>query len=130
MSTQSTSVRQNMPPDETLQPENTPENTRQTLPPEMEARKWQPGQSGNPGGRPKKKPVTDLFEELMSDPELVAGFKSAIARSIMKGGMAGVMYMKEAADRLEGKVTQPIDAEVHMHSLSERMQKAQERIKE
>lgn len=113
-----------------FKPENTPENTRQQLPPEMEARKWQPGQSGNPGGRPKKKPITDLFEELMSDPELVAGFKQAVAKSIMKGGMAGVMYMKEAADRLEGKVTQPIDAEVHLTSLAERMAKAKERIKE
>ena len=91
---------------------------------------WQPGQSGNPSGRPKKKPITDLFEELMSDPELVAQFKTAIANSIKKGGMAGVMYMKEAADRLEGKVTQPIDAEITMSSLSERMAKAAERIKE
>ena len=91
---------------------------------------FMPGQSGNPSGRPKKKPITDLFEELMADPELVAGFKSAIVKSIMKGGMAGVMYMKEAADRLEGKVTQPIEADITMSSLSERMAKAAERIKE
>jgi len=91
---------------------------------------FMPGQSGNPSGRPKKKPITDLFEELMADPELVAGFKSAIVKSIMKGGMAGVMYMKEAADRLEGKVTQPMDVDMTMSTLSERMQKAAERIKE
>ena len=110
-------------------PENTQTNTRPALTPEMEARKWQPGQSGNPSGRPKKKPITDLFEELMSDPELVAQFKTAIANSIKKGGMAGVMYMKEAADRLEGKVTQPIDAEITMSSLAERMQRAEDRLK-
>ena len=90
---------------------------------------FMPGQSGNPSGRPKKKPITDLFEELMSDPELVAQFKTAIANSIKKGGMAGVMYMKEAADRLEGKVTQPIDAEITMSSLAERMQRAEDRLK-
>lgn len=116
-----------MPNDET--PANTPQNRRPALTPEMEARKWQPGQSGNPNGRPKKKPITDLFEELMSDPELVAQFKTAIANSIKKGGMAGVMYMKEAADRLEGKVTQPIDAEITMSSLAERMQRAEDRLK-
>ena len=115
--------------DEVL-PENTKENTKRTLPVEAEPYKWQPGQSGNPGGRPKKKPITDMFEELMSDPELVASFKQAIANSIKKGGMAGVMYMKEAADRLEGKVTQPIDADITMSSLSERMAKAAERVKE
>jgi hypothetical protein len=35
-------------------PENTQENKRQ-LTPAMEAAQWRPGQSGNPGGRPKRK---------------------------------------------------------------------------
>ena len=26
--------------------------------------KWKPGQSGNPSGRPKKKPITDAYERL------------------------------------------------------------------
>lgn len=73
---------------------------------------WQPGQSGNPSGRPKKKPITEMFERLMSDPELVRAFEASIANSIRKGGMAGVMYVKEAADRIEGKVTQPIEADI------------------
>lgn len=41
-----------------MKPEDTAESTpivkpKINLPPEMEARKWQKGQSGNPGGRPK-----------------------------------------------------------------------------
>jgi hypothetical protein len=54
----------------------TGQNTGQrntTITPEMEANKWQPGQSGNPGGRPKKTPITDelraLMEELYSGKE-------------------------------------------------------------
>jgi hypothetical protein len=118
--------------DSEVQPENVQNNEQPT--PKMlggiTGKGFMPGQSGNPAGKPKRKPITDLFDELMSDPELVAQFKTAIANSIKKGGMAGVMYMKEAADRLEGKVTQPIEADITMSSLSERMAKAAERIKE
>ena len=53
-----------------------------------------------------------MFERIFNNPELVKEFESAVARSISKGGMAGVMYVKDAADRLEGKVTQPIEASV------------------
>jgi hypothetical protein len=77
--------------------------------------KFKPGQSGNPGGRPKKKPVTEIFERIMNDPKLVAQFEQSISRSIMKGGMAGVMYVREAADRIEGKVSQPVEANLTMN---------------
>ena len=87
---------------------------------------WKPGESGNPSGRPKKKPITEMFERIFSDPELVTQFESAVVRSITKGGMAGVMYMKDAADRLEGKVTQPLDVDLNF-SLAARMAKARER---
>jgi uncharacterized protein DUF5681 len=94
------------------QPANKKENTKKTLPKQAEPYKWAPGQSGNPSGRPKKKPITEMFERLMSDPEMVRAFEASIANSIRKGGMAGVMYVKEAADRIEGKVTQPIEADI------------------
>jgi hypothetical protein len=48
-------------------PENTQENKRQ-LTPAMENAKWKPGQSGNPGGRPKKKPVTDYLIDQLDQP--------------------------------------------------------------
>lgn len=107
-------------------PANNPKNKRSKLTPEMEAVKWKPGQSGNPSGRPKKKPITEIFERIMNDPELVAKFEESISRSIMKGGMAGVMYVREAADRLEGKVTQPIEANVTVN-LAEAIAEARKR---
>jgi hypothetical protein len=94
------------------EPHNTSENTKRALPKEAEPYKWQPGKSGNPGGRPKKKPVTELYEEMLSDPDLVADLRSAIAKAIKKGNMAMVLQVKEMTDRVEGKVTQPIEADV------------------
>jgi len=92
--------------------------------------RFQPGQSGNPGGRPKKKPLTELYAEMLDDPELVTVIRSAVKRAVSKGQMAMVLQLKEMAERVEGKVTQPIDAEITMSSLAERMQRAEERIKE
>src|SRR6478752_3234498 len=73
-------------------------------------RPWKPGQSGNPGGRPKKKPVTDLYEQILNDPEAVDELREAIRKAIRKGNMAMVLQVKEMTDKVEGKVTQTIDA--------------------
>jgi hypothetical protein len=92
-----------------------PENTqpyRPKLTPEMEACKWQPGQSGNPGGRPKKKPITEMYEKMLEDPEFAAITEAAIRKAVSKGSMAMVLQLKEMTDRVEGKVTQPIEADV------------------
>jgi hypothetical protein len=51
-------------------PENTQGNTlknkRRTD--HLEATKWKPGQSGNPGGRPKKQPITERYAILAETP--------------------------------------------------------------
>src|SRR5262245_60822112 len=39
---------------------------------------WQSGQSGNPGGRPKKKPITELYEQLLNDGATVRAIRAAI----------------------------------------------------
>jgi hypothetical protein len=93
--------------------ENKPAN-KQTLHPAMEERKWQPGQSGNPGGRPKKKPVTDLYEAILGDEEAMEQLKKAVLKALTKGNMAMVLQLKEMTDRVEGKVTQPIEADVRV----------------
>lgn len=92
-------------------PENTPAYTPK-LTPEMEARKWKPGESGNPGGRPKKKPITEMYEAMLNDPELIDVARDAIRKAISKGQMAMVLQLKEMAERVEGKITQPIEADV------------------
>src|SRR5215471_11077276 len=73
---------------------------------------WQPGQSGNPGGRPKKKPITELYEQLLNDGATVKAIRAAILRNIKGGKTAFVPLLREMADRVEGKVTQPIQAKV------------------
>jgi hypothetical protein len=83
-----------------------------SLTPEMEARKWKPGECGNPGGRPKKKPVTELYEQILSDPANLALVEKAIVKALSRGQMAMVLQLKEMTDRVEGKVTQPIEADV------------------
>ena len=97
--------------EELVQPENTPENKR-CLTPEMEARKWQPGQSGNPGGRPKKKVITEIYERLLEDGAFVQDIELAIRKMVSSGRMVGQLQLKEMTDRVEGKVTQPIEADV------------------
>jgi hypothetical protein len=34
----------------------------------IEKFKWKPGQSGNPSGRPKKRPITEAYEKLADEP--------------------------------------------------------------
>lgn len=73
---------------------------------------WKPGQSGNPSGRPKKKPITEMYERILNDPENVAAIERATISALRKGNMAMVLQLREMADRTEGKVTQPIEADV------------------
>jgi hypothetical protein len=73
---------------------------------------FMPGQSGNLSGRPKKKPVTELYEQILSDPANLALVEKAIVKALSRGQMAMVLQLKEMTDRVEGKVTQPIEADV------------------
>jgi hypothetical protein len=67
----------------------TPENRRKTGPQapvaRSEATRFKPGKSGNPGGRPKKKPLTEALEKIYSDPEECM----AAARALAKKARAG-----------------------------------------
>lgn len=103
------------------------EEATKKMPGGITGKGFMPGQSGNPTGRPKKKPITELYEAMLNDPELLDVAKDAIRRAISKGSMAMVLQLKEMAERVEGKVTQPIEADVTISSLAERMQKARER---
>ena len=90
--------------------ESTPE--REKLLGGITGKGFMPGQSGNPSGRPVRKPVTDLYMEIFDDPEAMAELRTAIKRALSKGQMAMVLQLREMTDRVEGKVTQPIQADV------------------
>ena len=73
---------------------------------------FKPGQSGNPGGRPKKKPLTELYERILADPKNLAAIEKAVVKALSNGSMAMVLLLREITDRVEGKVTQPVEADI------------------
>ena len=108
---------------------------------------WKPGESGNPSGRPKKKPITTAYEVVITNPlpdhlrkvklgkhelELPAGatFADLIAigqcAAAVKGNTAAA---QEIADRLEGKVAVELDV-IQGVSLGERIRAARERLQQ
>jgi hypothetical protein len=113
--------------------------------PQLAPFRWKPGVSGNPTGRPKKKPISEAYEAAVNDPlpeelrkfklgrreiELSEGatFADLIALgqavSAMRGNTAAA---REIADRLEGRVTEKIDATVSLSWL-EQFRRAEERM--
>jgi hypothetical protein len=97
---------------------NTNQNTakgKKKLPAALEANLWQPGQSGNPSGRPKKKAITEMYERILNDPEHIKAIELATVKALRAGNMAMVLQLREMADRTEGKVTQPIEADISVN---------------
>jgi hypothetical protein len=87
---------------------------------------FKPGQSGNPGGRPKKRPITELYERILADPKNIAAIEKAVLKALSRGNMAMVLLLREITERVEGKVTQPIEANVTMN-LAELIAEARKR---
>lgn len=76
---------------------------------------FQPGQSGNPGGRSKERPFRDALRielaaaEAGQEDEIVpARSLRAIARGLLTRAVESDMAAREVADRLDGKVPQAI----------------------
>ena len=95
-----------------------PENKQKTAkvgrgnpPPEHQ---WKPGQSGNPGGRPKKTPLSDACREILDSPvpkdKSGRSYAQVIAEKLAKKARAGnISAAKEIADRAEGKARQAME---------------------
>jgi hypothetical protein len=93
---------------------NTARNTSGLRPP------WKPGESGNLSGRPKRKPLTDAYAALLDKPippdmarqlklDESTTYAQVIAMSLVREAVKGkVNAAAEVADRVEGKITQPI----------------------
>jgi hypothetical protein len=72
---------------------------------------WKPGQSGNPGGRPKRKPLTDKLLEVLEDPKELEVLVRVWLKQAQKGS---VMHLREILDRVEGRVPQPLSVSGHV----------------
>jgi hypothetical protein len=70
----------------------------------LKEHQWKPGQSGNPGGRPKTKQVRDALQKLVNE----LGLEPAVRAIYTKAAEGDVAAFREIADRLDGKVAQPI----------------------
>jgi hypothetical protein len=76
--------------------------------------RWKPGQSGNPKGRPLSKPYKEALERQLAMLAMQKGLSpeqgydmiaAAHTAKAMSGDMAAI---KELADRIDGKVPNPV----------------------
>jgi hypothetical protein len=85
-------------------------------------------QPGNQAAAGRRGPITKLMEEIFEHAESSDAIKAQMLKTLTSKGMAGVLLLKEAADRIEGKVTQPMEIEGEIRvSVTEAMAKARER---
>jgi hypothetical protein len=99
-------------------------NEDSTAPPKLlggiTGKGFMPGQSGNPLGKPKRKPLTDAYAALLDKPippdmarqlklDESTTYAQVIAMSLVREAVKGkVNAAAEVADRVEGRITQPI----------------------
>jgi hypothetical protein len=104
--------------------------------------RFKPGQSGNPGGRPRKRPISERYEELA---ELELPKKDRIKHGLPEGATYGdalamVMFKlalegnpnaaREIREAIEGKIRQRQEAKDSdvLDTLAERMHAARTRL--
>lgn len=90
----------------------TEEQRKNSDPRRANLRPFKPGQSGNPGGRPKGKSLTALLRERLDEVDPATG--KTIAEMVVEGWInaardGNVPAIKEALDRTEGKVPDKLE---------------------
>jgi hypothetical protein len=93
---------------------------------------WKPGESGNPGGRPRTKPITEELQRLL-DQEAPKGDGATWAEVIalallLKARTGDVRAIAELTSRIEGKPFQAVTVNVAADDdLADRMAAARKR---
>ena len=67
--------------------------------------KWQPGQSGNPGGRPKN-PITQALKEAVQQPENATMIRDTLLKLAKAGDIRAIELL---LNRTEGKVPDKVE---------------------
>jgi hypothetical protein len=81
-------------------------------------RQFQPGQSGNPKGRPTERPLTASLREALNadDGKLIETLAQV---SIDKALSGDFRYFREIMDRVDGKVTDRLDVTADGNALTD-----------
>lgn len=113
--------------------------SRQQLPEGFLEHRWKPGQSGNPGGRPKGPSITTLRQrdfmrpcsevpyaadactQVGLDPETATLGDLAAAMANMHGLMGNAFYYRENLNRDEGKVPDVVIGESNLGALMDHL---------
>src|SRR5207253_1594274 len=83
------------------------------IPPHLAAHAFKPGQSGNPGGRPKGRTVSAILLEVLGRDAGKGNGRTVadvLAEVIVKEALGGdFRFAKEVLERTEGKVTDKVE---------------------
>jgi hypothetical protein len=96
-------------------------------------RPGKPGESGNPGGRPKTKPLTEELERLLGE-QAPKGkgqtWAAVIAEALVKRASKGdVRAIAELGNRIEGRPVQAVELNANLNaSIAERLEAARQRV--
>jgi hypothetical protein len=108
--------------------ENSVKTARRGNPDKLIPHRWQPGQSGNPGGRPKKKPITEIYEELLAEGVTRNDIKKTMRALVRKKNGLAVQALREMADRIEGRAAGIESVEMSgLEGLAEAIQEGRKR---
>jgi hypothetical protein len=94
--------------------ENSAKTARRGNPDKLIPHRWQPGQSGNPGGRPKKTPLADACRDVLGQPVPDDAEGRTYAQKIAvtlaeKAAEGDIRAAQELGDRAEGRARQAIE---------------------
>jgi hypothetical protein len=94
---------------------------------------WPKGVSGNPGGRPRKQPITEELERLLAEEAPNHNgqtWAAVIAEAlVLQASKGDVKAISELANRIEGKPLQALNVSNESYEgLAERLERARKRI--
>ena len=78
-----------------------------------------PGETKNPGGRPRKHNFTKICEKLANTRKGQKKILTVMSDILDKRQMAAVLLLREIAERTEGRVVQPVEVNSTIHSISD-----------